>query len=346
MRFFLRNFVVACACLFGVGDGPLSADVTLEAFDLSKELQAIEARLEPWQKETDNSRYALIKKLESWAASYSAEDEMFFPSSIDQEKRTEKEILAKRFEMFIRWVQKRDPTLKQHLKVLYAEASALQDRPLSEHELSLVARTQARILSWILVEDLRPYREALSDRFLSDKLGMEKLFKMKQAPDAVSSRRSWRWNFVSDWQSFEGLSSFDRSHVSLDSLALQGGAEFEVDFLRGKLGAMDVAMTKELKRLVQEELEKNSTDQTKTVEGDLLDEVIDYLLEAKVSSLKAFKNPEVKSYSKTRFSNIYLDRRGERFLIFSAYRKALRTLVAQKTKSAPCQSLLKKIPPQ
>ena len=340
----MRSFGVACVCFLSLGFGPLSASLKVEAFELSRELQKMEARLEPWQKQTENPRYALIKKLDTWVASYSAQEEMLFESSVDQEKRTEKEILAKRFEMFIRWVQKRDPTLKQHLKVLYAEASALQDRPLSEHELSLVARTQARVLSWILVEDLRPYREALSDRFLSDKQGMEKLFKMKKAPDELTSRKPWRWHFLSDWQSFVGMVDLDSSPTGLRALASSAGAELEIDFLKRRLGEMDLTTTQELRRLVQEELAKHSTESS--IRGEFVDEVVNYLLEARISRLEDFKNPETKPHTKTRFSRIFLNRPGERDLIFSAYRKALRGLVAKKIKSEPCQSFLKKVTPQ
>jgi hypothetical protein len=332
---------MACACLLGISADSLSAGLNLENFELAKELQAIEARLEPWQKVTENNRYTLIQKLKAWVAEYSAQEADSFGSSFKLEGKTQKEVLAKRFEMFIRWVQKRDPVLKQHLKILYAEASALQDRPLSNHELNLVARMQARILSWILVEDLRPYREALSDRFLSDKQGIEELFKMKAAADAVSSRRPWRWSFIADWQSFESLSSFDSSYMSLESLAQKAGAELEIHFLREKLGAIDLATTQELKHLVREDLEKNSTEQT--VGGEFLDEVIDYLLAARVSSLKEFKNPTVKRQTKTPFSRIFLDRPGERAFIFSAYRKALRTLVAKKAKAQTCESFLQNV---
>lgn len=343
MGYFLRNFVLICGVALVMSSDLFSANLQAEVFDLSKELQAIEARLEPWQKQADNSRYALIKKLEAWVTEYSSQEEMLFERSLDQEKRSQKEILAKRFELFIRWVQKRDPTLKQHLKVLYAEASALQDRPLLGHELSLVARMQARVLSWLLVEDLRPYREALSDRFQGDNRSMEILFKMKKAPDALTSRKPLRWHFVSDWQSFVGVGDLDSSPLGLEALAASAGAELEIDFLRKNLGTLDLAATEELRRLVQEELEKHSRESF--VRGEFVDHVVDYLLEARVSRLKDFQNPRSDAYSKTQFRRIFLDRPGEKSLIFSAYRKALRTLVTNRLRSQPCQSVLKKIHP-
>lgn len=343
MRFFLRNLAVLFICFLILGAKSIFADVKIEAFDLAKELQAIEARLEPWQKQVENPRYALTQKLANWVKQYSTEEMPFSGSSFDPEGKPQKEVLAKQFELFIRWVQKRDPTFKQHLKVLYSEASALHDRPLTEHEVNLVARMQARVLSWVLVEDLRPYREALADRFVSDNRGLEALFKMNVIRDPVMSRKPWRWSFLSDWQSFELLSNLDSSYMGLQSLASSAGAELEIEFLKKQLGDFDSATTEELKRLIRVDLAKNSAEQT--VRGEFLDEVIDYLLEAEVSSLKNFKNPHVKHHTKTRFNRIFLNRPGERALVFSAYRKALRTLVTNRLRSQPCQSVLKKIHP-